>query len=337
MQRKLAAEAEEKARKEVEAKARARAEAAARAKAEAEALAKAEEEDRKRQAEERAQAEAEEEVAARARAKAERAARRERRKAGRSKGLAMSEEAAGAGVIGLLGFFALFFVALIFFVTENFFIAMMLISLALLVYVAGSELAKLLISSITIFFSSRHLIRNATYLQDTLAELRKFLYLKKDESGWIKVGPIEPGAKAKLPDNPLVRDIQVCLKREKGREYTEYVAHEYYVDCRELYDHFHSHLNFVAGAMPLFGLIGTIVGLIGMFDSLGANVSIEVLSPQLALALKTTLYGAVFASLYTIIASRFDQRIRALEYDYEILCRALDVMVENKAVIEVQA
>ena len=30
-----------------------------------------------------------------------------------------------------------------------------------------------------------------------------------------------------------------------------------------------------------------------------------------------------FASIYTIIASRFDQRIKALEYDYEILCHGL--------------
>jgi chemotaxis protein MotA len=251
--------------------------------------------------------------------------------------LAISETGAGAGVLGLLGFFALFIVAMVFFLTENYFLAMFIISVALLVYVAGAELGKLLLSSITVFFSSRHLIRNATYLQETLVELRKFLHLRKDESGWVKVGPIEPGAKAKLPDNPLVRDIQVVLKREKGTEYAEYVAHQYYIDCRELYDHFHSHLTFVAGVMPLFGLIGTIVGLIGMFDSLGANTSVETLSPQLALALKTTLYGAVLASLYTIIASRFDQRIKALEYDYEILSHGLEVLVENKAVIEVQA
>jgi biopolymer transport protein ExbB/TolQ len=250
--------------------------------------------------------------------------------------LAVSEVAAGAGVLGLLGFVALFAVALVFFVTENFFLAMLLISFALLIYVAGGELAKLLVSSITVFFSRKHLIPNAVYLQDTLVELRRFLHLTKDETGWVKVGPIEAGAKATLPDNPLVRDIQVVLKREKGTDYADYIAHQYYVDCRELYDHFSSHLEFVAGAMPLFGLIGTIVGLIGMFDGLGANVSVDVLSPQLALALKTTLYGAVFASIYTIIGSRFDQRLKALEYDFEILRRGLEVLVENKATIEVQ-
>ena len=36
-------------------------------------------------------------------------------------------------------------------------------------------------------------------------------------------------------------------------------------------------------------------------------------------------------------ASRFDQRIKALEYDYDILCNALDVLVENNADIEVEA
>jgi chemotaxis protein MotA len=252
-------------------------------------------------------------------------------------GLAISEAAAGAGVLGLLGFAGLFLLAMVFFVAESYFLSMLLASLALLVYVAGSEMGKLLISSLTIFFSSKHLIRNASYLQETVVELRRTLRLRKDETGWVKVGPLEPGAKIRLPDNPLVRDIQVVLRREKGSEYTDYVAHQYYVDCRELYDHFHAHLEFVAGVMPLFGLIGTVVGLIGMFDTLGANTSVENLSPQLALALKTTLYGAILSSAYTVMASRFDQRIKALEYDYEIFSHALEVLVENKAIIEVQA
>jgi chemotaxis protein MotA len=252
-------------------------------------------------------------------------------------GLALGDTAAGAGVLGLLGFAAVFIVAMVFFITESFFLAMVLTSIALLVYVAGSELGKLLLSSLTIFFSSRHLIRNATHLQETTTALRKQLHMRKDESGWIKAGPIEPGTHIKLPDNPLVRDLQAVLRREKGKEYVEYVAHQYYVDCRELYDHFHAHLEFVAGVMPLFGLVGTVVGLIGMFDALGSNTSVENLAPQLAISLKCTLYGAILATVYTIVASRFDQRIKALEYDYDILLHSLEVLVENEAVIEVEA
>jgi biopolymer transport protein ExbB/TolQ len=88
--------------------------------------------------------------------------------------------------------------------------------------------------------------------------------------------------------------------------------------------------------MPLFGLIATIIGLIGMFESLGAQVTVEYLSPQLALALKTTLYGALLASVYKIIASRFDHRLKALDYDFETFCRALQVLLDNKAIIEVR-
>jgi len=161
--------------------------------------------------------------------------------------------------------------------------------------------------------------------------------MKRDEQGWIKVGPIESGQKLKLPDNPFVREIQAVLKRKKGKEYAEYVAHQYYVDCRELYDHFHSHLEFVANVMPLFGLIGTVIGLIGMFDRLGSNTSVENLAPELAISLQCTLFGAILASAYMSAASRFDQRIKALEYDYEILVHSLDVLVQNAADIEVQA
>ncbi|MGZ3408628.1 MAG: hypothetical protein ACXVAN_19390, partial [Polyangia bacterium] len=71
--------------------------------------------------------------------------------------LAVSKKAAGAGVIGLVGFCAILAVAAIFFITENFFIAMLGISLALLVYATGAEIGKLMLSSMTVFFSSRHL------------------------------------------------------------------------------------------------------------------------------------------------------------------------------------
>src|SRR3984885_1921284 len=110
-------------------------------------------------------------------------------------GLALGEAAAGAGAIGLFGAAAVFVVAIVFFVAESYFLAMLLISFALLVYAAGAELGKLLRASMTVFFSSKHLIKNATYVQDTVVALRKVLYMKRDESGWIKVGPIEPGAK----------------------------------------------------------------------------------------------------------------------------------------------
>ena len=242
---------------------------------------------------------------------------------------------ASAGALGLLIAIAVFAGAIVFFVAESYFLAMLLVSLSLLTYVAGGEMIKLVQSSLTVFFSSRHVVENAVHLSNTVAAMRKALYMKRDDQGNIKLGPIDEGAPIKLPDNPLVRELQSVLRHKKGQEYTEYVAHHYYVDCRERYDHFHAHLEFVANVMPLFGLIGTVIGLIGMFDRLGSNTSVENLAPELAISLQCTLFGAILASVYMSAASRFDQRIKALEYDYEILVHSLDVLVQNEVNVEI--
>jgi biopolymer transport protein ExbB/TolQ len=142
--------------------------------------------------------------------------------------------------------------------------------------------------------------------------------------------------RVRLPDNPLVRDLVTVQERQKSFEYAEYIAYSYYVECHELYDHSSAHLDFVAGAMPLFGLMGTVLGLISMFDSLGGVVTVEAIAPQLALALKCTLFGVVFSALYKISATRFEQRLKGLDYDHDTLDRALKVIFDNGAVIEVQ-
>lgn len=254
--------------------------------------------------------------------------------------ISRKEAKAGAGSLGFFGFLVLTALGLMFFIAEGFFLSMLLMSFALLFYVAGAELVGLMKATLQVFFSERHVDPRAGHVQQTVNALRQQLQMKRDERGDIKAGIVEKGHKIKLPDNELVREIQAVLRGEKGNDkgtqYAEYVAHEYYVDCRALYDHFHAHLEFTAGVMPLLGLIGTVVGLIGMFDKLGPNTSVETLAPELAISLQTTLYGAALATAYTILASRFDQRIKALEYDYDVLGHAIDVMVKNEVVIEVE-
>jgi flagellar motor component MotA len=250
--------------------------------------------------------------------------------------LAVSKKTAGAGVVGLVGFFLFIGVSAVFFITENFFIALFGASLALLIYATGSEIGKLLLATVTMFFSSKHLTPKAAQLQDTLAALEETLALRRDREGEVRVGPIEKGMRVRVPDNALVRDLVTVQERKKSYEYAEYVVHSYYVEAQELYDHAGAHLDFVSGSMPLFGLMGTVLGLISMFDSLGGVVTVEAIAPQLALALKCTLFGVVFSALYKISATRFEQRLKGLDYDHDTLDRALKVIFDNGAVIEVQ-
>ncbi len=247
----------------------------------------------------------------------------------------VKQSSAGAGFIGLIGFSIMLLVASIFFITENYFISMFTISVGLLIYVAGTDLIVLAFSTFVIFFSSKHLNNRATAMQHTAVALKNILNIKRDRDGTVAVGPIDNKVSIELPDNPLSRDIQELVTSGRTFDYAEFVAHDYYQECHELYESSSSNFDFVSATMPLFGLIGTIIGLIAMFDSLGSDVTVESLSPQLALALKTTLYGAIFSSFYKIIGTRFERRMVDLDYDYDAFCRALQVIVENRNRIEI--
>jgi chemotaxis protein MotA len=247
----------------------------------------------------------------------------------------IKQTSAGAGFVGLIGFGAMLLVASVFFLTENYFISMFTISIGLLIYVAGTDLVVLAFSTFVIFFSSKHLNNRATAMQETVVALKNILNIKRGRDGNVAAGPIDSRVSIELPDNPLSRDIKELVESGKNYDYAEYVAHFYYQECHELYESSSSNFDFVSATMPLFGLIGTIIGLIAMFDSLGSDVTVELLSPQLALALKTTLYGAIFSSFYKIIGTRFERRMVDLDYDYDSFCRALQVIVENRNRVEI--
>jgi biopolymer transport protein ExbB/TolQ len=245
------------------------------------------------------------------------------------------QSSAGAGFAGLIGFGVMLVISSVFFVTENYFISMFTISIGLFIYVTGLDLVILGFSTFIIFFSSKHLTTRATSIQETIIALKNLLNIKRARDGSIAVGLVDSNVSIQLPDNSLSRDIQELVSSGKNIDYAEFVAHSYYAECHELYESSNSNFDFVSATMPLFGLIGTIIGLLAMFDSLGSDVTVESLSPQLALALKTTLYGAIFSSFYKIIGTRFERRMVDLDYDYDILCRALQVIIENNNTIEV--
>jgi flagellar motor component MotA len=192
-----------------------------------------------------------------------------------------------------------------------------------------------MVSAFTIFFSNKHLTPKGVYLHETMMALAEILKIKRNEKGEVTAEALKAGAKIVLPNNPLSEDIKKIIDGNRDKEYAHYIAHYYYEECHELYQVSADNYDFVSTTMPLWGLIGTVLGLIAMFDTLGADVTVEALSPQLALSLKTTLYGAVYATLYRIPGVRFEQRMKSLESDYDLLLKSLDVIMISKPVIEV--
>jgi len=64
----------------------------------------------------------------------------------------------------------------------------------------------------------------------------------------------------------------------------------------------------MATLSPAFGIIGTLIGLIAMMQSMGEDIT--RIGPAMATALTTTLYGALFANmLYMPIATKVERRV----------------------------
>jgi len=61
--------------------------------------------------------------------------------------------------------------------------------------------------------------------------------------------------------------------------------------------------NVMSKVAPSFGLVGTLLGLINMLRGMTAEVSPETLGPSMAVAMVTTLYGALLAFLLFLPAS----------------------------------
>ncbi|MEQ1877550.1 MAG: hypothetical protein ABL958_12965, partial [Bdellovibrionia bacterium] len=165
----------------------------------------------------------------------------------------------GAGIVGFFASALLFILATVLFVTENYFVSLLLISFALLAYVVGSDAARVLFSSFAMFFSRRHLVAEANDIEDNLLAIQKGLHLTRDEKGEIHADVLKDGQAIILPDNALSHDLRRLINDGRGFDYVEYVAHSRYVECHELYDNASANLDFIAVSMPVFGLIGTVI------------------------------------------------------------------------------
>ena len=88
-------------------------------------------------------------------------------------------------------------------------------------------------------------------------------------------------------------------------------------------------LKNMATASPAFGMIGTLVGLIIMLDSMGGDPS--SLGAGLAVALLTTLYGVLFARLiYMPAATKILQREEILRFRNYLVAEGLALLADKK-------
>lgn len=89
-------------------------------------------------------------------------------------------------------------------------------------------------------------------------------------------------------------------------------------------------LRNMGGIAPAFGMIGTLVGLIIMLDSMGGDPS--SIGPGMAVALVTTLYGVMFARMILLpAASKVQQREEIIRFRNYLLAEGLALLAERKS------
>ncbi len=89
-------------------------------------------------------------------------------------------------------------------------------------------------------------------------------------------------------------------------------------------------LRNMAASAPAFGMIGTLIGLIIMLDSMGGDPS--MLGKGLAVALLTTLYGVLFARLIlSPVADKVQQREQIVRFRNFLVAEGLSLLAERRS------
>ncbi|MBT4890279.1 MAG: flagellar motor protein MotA [Rhodospirillales bacterium] len=89
-------------------------------------------------------------------------------------------------------------------------------------------------------------------------------------------------------------------------------------------------LRNMAAAAPAFGMIGTLIGLVIMLDSMGGDPG--SLGKGLAVALLTTLYGVLFARLIlSPVADKVQQREQIVRFRNFLLAEGLSLLAERRS------
>lgn len=89
-------------------------------------------------------------------------------------------------------------------------------------------------------------------------------------------------------------------------------------------------LKFMSGTAPAFGMIGTLVGLMVMLDTMGSDPG--QLGPGLAVALSTTLYGVLLARLIFLpAANKVQQRQEIMRFRNLLLVQGFAMLADKKS------
>jgi len=236
-----------------------------------------------------------------------------------------------ATLLGVLGAFGLFFGAI------------MLTAPSVLLFVDSSSFIMVFggtLSSMFIAYEPRYVILSLKLLAKIMASPKIDRGMLKAEIGRIirwaysvqknGIPALEQEAKKAVRGDKFLKfGIEMVISGYTGAEVREILTNTIetsfgrnMVQVKILQD--------MGAASPAFGMIGTLVGLIVMLNSMGGDPS--SLGAGLAVAMITTLYGVFFARLIFIpAASKIQQREQILRFRNFLIAEGLTLLADKKS------
>lgn len=88
---------------------------------------------------------------------------------------------------------------------------------------------------------------------------------------------------------------------------------------------------------PVFGMIGTVIGLVAVLQGLGKSTDITQIGPAMAIALITTLYGLFLANIFFVpLSDNLQHRLNYSRRLRKLIIRGILLIKEGKDTIYIQ-
>jgi biopolymer transport protein ExbB/TolQ len=239
----------------------------------------------------------------------------------------LNRKTAGAGAFGT-GISILFlFLSIFFLLTESHIPMMLAAAMGLMTYSAGSQTWIIFADTWQLLFSSKHINERSTQVLVLLDSIRKELRLRFLDETLPLSEIVFPETSSQLADyvTTFLAGNKVHWEIESIEEFLRV---HFYEDAAENYEYSATCLEFVGNLMPLVGIAGTLHGMLQVLSSMKGGIDTTVVTAGLGMAMNATLYGALFAVVFKVLASRFRQQHDALLYDFEELIKTIRLLKE---------
>ncbi len=242
----------------------------------------------------------------------------------------LNRSIAGAGPLGTFLAFLSLVLGILFLMMESHFLMMASLSLMLLFYTAGAQLNIVLSDSLKLMFSSRHIDEKSDQIIGFTDELRRAVNEKVGTATFdFHTFPFKE-------KNELTQCTEIFLSGEKPdlklEDFLNYLRTHFYSDAHEHYQYNATCLDLVGNLTPLFGIAGTLYGMLPVLTAMREGSDITMVSGGMGIAMNATLYGAIFSVFFKVLASRFKQQIMALNYHFdEVVSQIRFLLGEHEA------